>query len=343
MPPRGPGVAGPQVERAEHEMGVPILGIDPQRLAQPRPRPLVLAEPPCQAPLRERRLPGRSLRGREPLPVPGEERGAVLEVGHHRAEDRPCPRAGRGLYDAPQVLPEVAVDGLQPRVVPCNRAVDEHGHPSPLGGMPSTRGKSPRQRADQLPGPRRADEHARPNHPEGRHLRKIGAARAIGADDLVVAHVNHEQVGLEAGELAGDLVDDMGVDRDDAGVDDLDLPPRISGPQLRPKLRAEREAGDGNALGRGFTQQDDPDRVGRLAARNPEVERSQVEAPRQEQAGKVGIAPEIPRLAVGNEECRRPAVSGQAQPELKGEKDRNGHADRQRGPVKPQPPGARRL
>ena len=144
-------------------------------------------------------------------------------------------------------------------------------------------------RIGELAGPRSLHPRTQADDPEGWHLREVDAAGAIRADYLIVARVNHKYVWGKFGHLTRDLVDDMGIDSDDPRVDDLDRAVRVSGVELGLKLGCESELGRGHALSCRFSEHDNPDGVGRLSEKEPEVERPKVEASRQEQAYKPGI------------------------------------------------------
>ena len=95
---------------------------------------------------------------------------------------------------------------------------------------------------------------------------RLDGTRAVRADDLVVAHVDDEQVGLKFGGLPGHLVDDVRVDRDDPQVVDLEPPPGVGVAQLRLEQRGEPEPGLGRPPRGRLPEDEDPEMPGFLVA-----------------------------------------------------------------------------
>ena len=237
-------------------------------------------------------------------------------------------------HDVGEVLVEVLVDGLEAGVVRCDALGQEHLHARPLRWpVPS----AAEQVVEELPDAGSLELQVEADRAEVRAQRAEHRRRAVGADDLVVAHVDDEQVGLEARTVDGDLAHDVRVDRRHGGVVDLEAllgeardehllePPRDAEGRLRRPHR------------RRSAEEEDPIDVVRLLLRELEgwrrpSDRRREEAPAERRVGRVD-----PRARGRDEEPR--VVSEVRQPEraLEAAEQERGHQSRREQVARPTP------
>ncbi|WP_415910306.1 hypothetical protein [Oleiharenicola sp. Vm1] len=185
------------------------MRIECERALQRGLRAVDVAGQPRAPALVERRRPGREFGAGEVAAVHGDEGRAVPQVGDDGGDDDAGAAARRGVDDVAEVGGEVGVDRLEPWVVSGDAARGEGLHAFPRqvarGVLTEVSGGAEQELAEAELA--RADAGA--DEPARRHGGQVDRAGAVGADDLVVAEVDHHGVGREVRQLARDFQDDV--------------------------------------------------------------------------------------------------------------------------------------
>lgn len=161
----------------------------------------------------------------EVVAVEGGEWRLVTQVAGNRYHQRAGAGPVGGVDDVAQAAPQVVIDRLETGITSRDAAFQEHLHAPPLArGHAAVAGHQP---VEELTEAQRAQADAGADSSQAGETAE-DRRRTPGAHHLVVAEVEHEQVGIEPGAVADDRQHDVGVDRRHRGVVDLEGRPGIA-------------------------------------------------------------------------------------------------------------------
>ena len=316
-------------DRVRARVGAEAEGVEIARLREETAGLVV----PAQA----RRLPAAVVDLRR---LGGGERPAVPEVHGHRAQDHRHAHGPRQAAGVGQVALVVAVRPLERRVPRPHLPLEEHLHAVPGArrlpasqALPRGAGDAPHELAETRAPHRDGRAHDRQRwRRRGEH-----GARAVGSDDLVVAGVDDEEIGLEPEAGAGRGVGEVRVDGGRRRARHLECDSGVLVAEQDLEHPGDAEAGLGVALRRRAAQDEHAVRPRRLRHGKGEGRGDPGDARLEEEPREARVA-QIARLALDllpQGEVHRHAVSGETEQKLEDEQDEEGE-ENEDGPEEPE-------